>query len=70
MGTVRALVRACHPEPTAAVTAVSAALAAAVGRGVAGTVAVAAAVLAGQLSIGWMNDYLDRDRDVRVHRAD
>jgi heme o synthase len=70
VGTVRALVRACHPEPTAAVTAVSAALAAAVGRGVAGTVAVAAAVLAGQLSIGWMNDYLDRDRDVRVHRAD
>jgi 4-hydroxybenzoate polyprenyltransferase len=52
------------------VTAVSAALAAAVGRGVAGTVAVAAAVLAGQLSIGWMNDYLDRDRDVRAHRAD
>ena len=36
------------------------------GRGVAGTVAVAAAVLAGQLSVGWMNDYLDRDRDVRV----
>lgn len=70
MGAVRGLVRACHPEPTAAVTAVAAALAAAVGRGVAGTVAVAAAVLAGQLSVGWMNDYLDRDRDVRVHRAD
>ena len=70
MGTVRALVRACHPEPTAAVTAVAAALAASVGRGVAGTVAVAAAVLAGQLSIGWMNDYLDRDRDVLVRRAD
>jgi 4-hydroxybenzoate polyprenyltransferase len=70
VGTVRALVRACHPEPTVAVTAVSAALAAAVGRGVAGTVAVAAAVLAGQLSIGWMNDYLDRDRDVLVRRAD
>ena len=70
VGTVRALVRACHPEPTAAVTAVSAALAAAVGRGVAGTVAVAAAVLAGQLSVGWMNDYLDRDRDVRSGRGD
>ena len=70
VGTIRALVRACHPEPTAAVTAVSVALAAAVGRGVAGTVAVAGAVLAGQLSIGWMNDYLDRDRDVRVDRAD
>jgi 4-hydroxybenzoate polyprenyltransferase len=68
--TVRGLVRACHPEPTAAVTAVSAALAAAVGRGVAGTVAVAAAVLAGQLSIGWMNDYLDRDRDLLSARPD
>jgi heme o synthase len=70
VGTVRGLVRACHPEPTAAVTAVAAALAWAVGRGVPGTAAVAAAVLAGQLSVGWMNDYLDRDRDVRVHRAD
>jgi 4-hydroxybenzoate polyprenyltransferase len=70
VGTVRGLVRACHPEPTAAVTAVAAALAAAVGRGIPGTVAVAAAVLAGQLSVGWMNDYLDRDRDVRVDRAD
>jgi 4-hydroxybenzoate polyprenyltransferase len=70
VGTVGGLVRACHPEPTAAVTAVAAALAASVGRGVAGTVAVATAVLAGQLSVGWMNDYLDRDRDVRVRRAD
>jgi len=68
--TARGLVRACHPEPTAAVTAVSAALAAAVGRGLAGTVAVTAAVLAGQLSIGWMNDYLDRDRDGLSARPD
>jgi 4-hydroxybenzoate polyprenyltransferase len=52
------------------VTAVAAALAAASGRGPQGTVAVAAAVLAGQLSVGWMNDYLDRDRDVRVARTD
>jgi protoheme IX farnesyltransferase len=70
VGTVRGLIRACHPEPTAAVTAVAAALAASAGRGAAGTVAVAAAVLAGQLSVGWMNDYLDRDRDVRVRRTD
>jgi 4-hydroxybenzoate polyprenyltransferase len=70
VGTVRGLVRACHPEPTAAVTAVAAALAAASGRGPQGTAAVAAAVLAGQLSVGWMNDYLDRDRDVRVARTD
>lgn len=70
VGTVGGLVRACHPEPTAAVTGVAAALAAATGRGVAGTIAVAAAVLAGQLSVGWMNDYRDRDRDVRTGRPD
>jgi 4-hydroxybenzoate polyprenyltransferase len=70
VGIVGGLVRACHPEPTAAVTGVAAALAAATGRGVAGTVAVAAAVLAGQLSVGWMNDYRDRDRDVRTGRTD
>jgi len=68
--TVRGLVRACHPEPTAAVTGVSAAVAASVGRGLAGTVAAAAAVLAGQLSVGWCNDYVDRGRDVRTGRTD
>jgi 4-hydroxybenzoate polyprenyltransferase len=57
------LVRACHPEPTVAVTAVATALAVAAGRGAAGSVAVAAAVLAGQLSVGWSNDLIDRDRD-------
>jgi heme o synthase len=65
-----ALARACHPEPTVAVTAVSVALAVSVGRGVAGAAAVGAAVLAGQLSVGWSNDYLDRERDVRAGRAD
>ncbi|MDQ6649930.1 MAG: UbiA family prenyltransferase [Actinomycetota bacterium] len=69
MGQVQALVRACHPEPTVAVTAVSAAVATAAGRG-GGTAWVAAAVLAGQLSVGWSNDYLDRDRDVRTGRPD
>ena len=28
------------------------------------------AVLSGQLSVGWSNDYLDRDRDARSHRID
>jgi 4-hydroxybenzoate polyprenyltransferase len=69
-GAARALVRACHPEPTAAVSAVSMALAAAVGRGGPGTAAVGSAVLAGQLSVGWSNDYADRQRDRRVGRAD
>ena len=67
---VAALARACHLEPTVAVTAVAAALAAAVGRDAAGVLAVAAAVLAGQLSVGWHNDYLDRDRDSSTARSD
>ncbi|MEA2683975.1 MAG: hypothetical protein QOK05_2303 [Chloroflexota bacterium] len=57
-----ALARSCHPEPTAAVTAMITVLALRWGRGV-GTVWVTAAVLCGQLSVGWANDYLDRDRD-------
>ncbi|MEN3357859.1 MAG: hypothetical protein V7637_1841 [Mycobacteriales bacterium] len=69
-GAVRALARACHPEPTVAVTAVATALAAAVGRGPAGAVAVGSAVLAGQLSVGWSNDFLDRQRDLTAGRSD
>src|SRR6266536_2874618 len=68
--TAVALVAACHPEPTVAVTAVSVALAVSVGRGVPGALAVAVAVLAGQLSVGWSNDYLDRDRDEHAGRGD
>jgi heme o synthase len=67
---VLALVRACHPEPTAAVTLVAAALAVATGRAAAGVAAVAAAVLAGQLSVGWLNDFLDAERDRAVGRSD
>jgi 4-hydroxybenzoate polyprenyltransferase len=64
-----ALVRACHPEPTAAVTAVATALALSAGRG-ADSAWVAAAFLSGQLSVGWSNDWIDRDRDVRSGRTD
>jgi 4-hydroxybenzoate polyprenyltransferase len=64
------LVRACHLQPTLAVTAITATLAASAGRSAAGTLAVAAAVLAGQLSVGWSNDFVDRDRDVRAGRVD
>lgn len=59
---ISALARACHPEPTLAVTAMVGLLALRWGRG-AGTVGVVAAVLCGQLSVGWANDYLDRERD-------
>ncbi|GAA1518283.1 UbiA family prenyltransferase [Sphaerisporangium rubeum] len=64
------VLRASHPGPTAVVTVAGCALAAAAGRGPGGTALVGAAVLAGQLSIGWSNDWLDRRRDRVVGRAD
>ncbi len=65
-----ALIRCCHPEPTAAVTLVMTALAATTGNSAGGVVLVASAVLTGQLSIGWLNDLLDAGRDVAAGRAD
>jgi len=61
------LIRACHPEPTAAVTALAATLAWAAG---ADPLVVGAAFLSGQLSIGWSNDWIDAARDRAVGRAD
>lgn len=52
-----------------AVTAITTALAVSAGRG-RGALWVALAVLAGQLSVGWSNDYLDRDRDRASGRLD
>jgi len=63
------LLRACHFQPTLAVTAIATTLAVSAGRGT-GSVWVALAVLSGQLSVGWSNDYLDRDRDRMAGRAD
>ena len=67
---VRALALSCHPIPSLAVTALTAGLAALAslppGRGL----LVTAAVFAGQLSIGWSNDYIDAERDRAVHRSD
>jgi 4-hydroxybenzoate polyprenyltransferase len=64
------VLRASHPGPTAVVTVAACALAAAAGRGAGGTTLVGAAVLAGQLSIGWSNDWLDRRRDRAADRGD
>jgi 4-hydroxybenzoate polyprenyltransferase len=64
-----ALVRACHPEPTVAVTALATVVAINAGRG-GGTLWVTGAVLSGQLSVGWANDYIDRERDRRAGRTD
>ncbi|MGB8650346.1 MAG: UbiA family prenyltransferase [Mycobacteriales bacterium] len=67
MPTLPRLLRACHPEPTAAVTGIAAALAAAAG---AGPVVVGTAFLSGQLSVGWSNDWIDAGRDLAVGRTD
>ena len=64
---VLALVRAAHAAPAFAVTAFAGAYSWAVG---APAVLVTAAVLAGQLSIGWSNDWVDAARDQAVGRTD
>jgi 4-hydroxybenzoate polyprenyltransferase len=65
-----ALLLAAHPLPSVAVTAFAAATGASAGLGAGRTTLLAAAILAGQLSIGWANDYVDADRDRVVGRAD
>ena len=65
-----ALVRASHPEPAAAVTLVAGALALAAGRGPVGALLVVLAFAAGQLSVGWSNDWIDAARDARAGRPD
>ena len=65
-----ALIRASHPGPTVAVTALTALLAAAAGHGLRTGLVVTAAVAAGQLTIGWSNDVIDADRDQQVGRID
>ena len=67
--TVWTLVRCSHPEPVAMVTSVCGVLALLAGRGW-GTAWVVLAVLAGQLFVGWTNDYVDRGRDADANRTD
>lgn len=62
--------RAGHLEPSLTVTAVACILALGAGRPAAGVAWVGAAVLAGQLSVAWSNDWLDRDRDRTAGRTD
>jgi 4-hydroxybenzoate polyprenyltransferase len=67
---LRALVRASHPGPSLAITAMITLLAAEAAPHGTGPVLVAPAVLAGQLSIGWSNDAFDAGRDAAVGRTD
>jgi 4-hydroxybenzoate polyprenyltransferase len=69
-GSAIALLRASHPEPTVMVTAIAVALAVSTGRSGLGVLSVGAAVLAGQLSVGWHNDWLDALRDSAAGRSD
>ncbi|HUN32551.1 MAG TPA: UbiA family prenyltransferase [Trebonia sp.] len=69
-GRAIALVRASHPEPTAMVTALAVTLAVATGHSPAGVASVGLAVLAGQLSVGWHNDWVDAERDAAAGRSD
>ena len=68
--TLPALLRASHPGPVVAVTALTALLAAAAGHDLRTGLVVTAAVAAGQLTIGWSNDVIDAGRDQQVGRAD
>ncbi|WP_426308608.1 UbiA family prenyltransferase [Cellulosimicrobium sp. E-16] len=69
-GLVRGLVLASHFPPTVMVTAFALALSVGIGAGPRTTTLVTLAVLAGQLSVGWCNDWLDARRDLAVGRAD
>ena len=68
--TLRGLALSCHPIPTVGVTAISAGLAALAGLDWSTGALFTAAVLAGQLSIGWCNDWIDAARDRAAGRVD
>ncbi|HEX6076153.1 MAG TPA: UbiA family prenyltransferase [Micromonosporaceae bacterium] len=68
--TLRNLLGACHPLPSAAVTIGTGLFAVAAGHRGTRLAIVVLAVLAGQLSIGWANDWLDAPRDRAVGRTD
>ena len=64
------LVLSSHPLPTAAMTIGVTAAAALSGRPAEQCALVAATVLSGQVTIGWLNDLIDRHRDKQVGRED
>ncbi len=69
-GTLPELLKATHPGPSVAVTAVGVVLGVGVGLEPGRLVLLGAALLAHQVSVGWSNDWLDADRDRAVGRTD
>jgi 4-hydroxybenzoate polyprenyltransferase len=65
-----ALVRACHPVPTIAVTVIISALGWRLGWQGGALVVLIIAALSGQLSVGWSNDAHDGDLDRHGRRDD
>lgn len=66
----RLLLLASHPGPTAVVTLLTVVLGVGTGLPAPRVALLGLAVLAGQLSIGLSNDWLDAERDRAVHRTD
>jgi 4-hydroxybenzoate polyprenyltransferase len=69
-GQAVSLIMCSHPLPTATMTLVLTAAAALTGRTGLEVALVAATILTGQLSVGWLNDVMDRGRDAQVGRQD
>jgi 4-hydroxybenzoate polyprenyltransferase len=69
-GAAPAILGAAHPGPSAVVTAVALGLALSAGLALPRALLLVAAVLAGQLSIGWANDWIDAVRGVDAGRPD
>ncbi|ROS75302.1 UbiA family prenyltransferase [Cellulomonas sp. PhB143] len=66
----RGLLVATHAGPAAVVTLLALSLSVGIGSGVGTATLVTLAVLAGQVSVGWSNDWLDAGRDRAVGRTD
>ncbi|HET7388505.1 MAG TPA: UbiA family prenyltransferase [Nocardioidaceae bacterium] len=69
-GTWASLALSSHPLPTLAMTVALTVAAALTGRSQLGLALVAATVLTGQLTVGWVNDVVDRGRDRELDRRD
>jgi 4-hydroxybenzoate polyprenyltransferase len=69
-GKTLSLILSSHPLPTAAMTIAVTAAAALTRRTGLECALVAATILSGQLTIGWLNDVLDRQRDKMAGRQD
>ncbi|WP_097318666.1 UbiA family prenyltransferase [Paractinoplanes atraurantiacus] len=70
MSRALALIKSSHPEPGGAVTVAMTLLAIGAGHRGWAILGVFLAVGATQLSVGWVNDWLDADRDRRAGRRD